>query len=136
MKFKGNYWLEECAYKSWWYIPDPNDPLTITLDDGRVFVLDKVFETDGATTPRFLWGIPGFGSLDWPKAALFHDWLWELRKTRPVVGFLESNRLLYQFVRLLGWSKFVAWSVWFGTTFFGWTWWLKDECTTPDLGSR
>lgn len=124
MKSTGNYALVEKSYGLWVYVSDPLNPLTIEID-GRKFVLNESFETDGATIPRVFWWFPGLGPMDWPKAAILHDWLWEKRYTREVVGFIESNNLLYKAIRSLGWSRFVAGSCWVGTTLFGWHWWIK-----------
>src|SRR5438445_9920454 len=76
--FHGSYSLVEIGYRLWRYIPDPNEPLTYTTADGRAIRIDAEFETDGATVPRFLWSIPGLDPMDWPRAAILHDWLWEL----------------------------------------------------------
>jgi hypothetical protein len=133
MGFTGTYTLAEQSYRLWRYIPDPNDPLTYTANDGRVFRMTEEFETDGATSPRFLWSVPGFDPMDWPRAAILHDWLWVQRyKGRLIVSFAGSNRLLREAICSLGWSRRVAWSAWAAVMLFGWHWWIQGERGTEE----
>lgn len=131
--FTGKYALEEIGYRLWRYIPNPLDPLTYTANDGRRFVIDQEFETDGATSPRFLWSLPGLDPMDWPRAAILHDWLWTQRYSGTlIVSFKGSNRLLREAIRSLGWSRRVAWTAWVGVTLFGWVWWIEGERGTEE----
>lgn len=133
MGFTGLYFLDEVGYRLWRYVPDLIDPLTFTTSSGRRIVMDKMFETDGATVPRFLWSIPGLDPMDWPRGAILHDWLWELRYTgKLATGFIGANRLLYDAIRSLGWPRAIAWSCWLGCTLFGWFWWIKGERGTEE----
>ena len=126
--FSGSYCLIEIGYRLWQYLPDPYDPLTYTTADGRVIVIDAEFETDGATVPRFLWSIPGLDPMDWPRAAILHDWLWELHRAgRPIAGFFDSNRILEEAVRSLGWSSLLAHLVRRAVDLFGWPLWIHGE---------
>jgi hypothetical protein len=93
-----------------------------------VIRIDAEFETDGATVPRFLWSIPGLDPMDWPRAAILHDWLWELHRAgRPVADFFDSNRILEEAVRSLGWSSILAHLVRRAVDLFGWLLWIHGE---------
>lgn len=128
MGFAGRYALTEIGYRLWMYTPDLEAPLTYTAQDGRRFVMREAFETDGASVPRFLWSIPGMDPLDWPKAALLHDFCFECRKSGVLAaGFFESNELLAEALRSLGWRRSLAWSVKWAVNLFGWWFWLKGE---------
>jgi hypothetical protein len=123
-RFSGGYALVEVRHRLWRYYPDPNQPLT--YDDGRVYItLDQSFETDGASIPRIFWSVPGFDPMDWPKAALLHDWLWEEHRRGGAIGFHGSNRLLYNAIRTVGWNRLVACLCWIGVTLFGWIIWRR-----------
>lgn len=120
--FLGNYSLIEHGYNQWLYIPNSMMPLQCHTG-GKVYIINRTFVTDGATTPRFLWLIPGFAPMDWPKAAILHDWLWETKS----VGFFKSNAILYKAIRSLGWSRPVALLCWLGVTLCGWVIWRKKR---------
>jgi len=109
------------------YCPDRAYPLTYTAADGRQYRMDEPFSTDFATTGP-LGVLPWFKPMAWKKAAVLHDWLWELRRTgRHQANFFESNRLLQEAIVALGHARWVAWVCWFGCTVFGWLWWLRGE---------
>lgn len=128
MPFIGDYALVEIGYRLWQYVPNPIEPLTFTAADGRRYVMDKAFETDGASVPRLFWSLPGFDPMDWPKAAVLHDFLFEARYSgKLAAGFFESNRLLREALRDLGWNRVIAWTVHRTIDLFGWYFWLKGE---------
>jgi hypothetical protein len=128
MGFSGRYALTEIGYRTWLYVPDPEKPLTYLAADGRTFVLRESFETDGASVPRMFWVVPGLDPMDWPKGALLHDWLWECRKSGTLAaGFGESNELLAESLRSLGWSRGLAWVVKWSINLFGWLPWIRGE---------
>lgn len=132
LQFVGTFWLTETAQpRIDWYHPCVDNPLRVIDELGRVLVtIDRPFDTDGATIPRVFWWIPGLAPFDWRKAAILHDWLWECRKSgRLQSNFATSNRLLRQAIVALGWSRPLAWIVWFFVTTCGWWWWLSGEGT-------
>jgi hypothetical protein len=126
--FHGSYSLVEIGYRLWRYIPDPDDLLTYTTSDGHAIRIDAEFETDGATVPRFLWSLPGLDPMDWPRAAILHDWLWELHIAgHPITGFFDSNRILEEAILALGWSRLLAFLVRHAVDLFGWPLWIHGE---------
>lgn len=128
MGFSGFYSTSPAGYHLDNYHPDPTEPLTFHSKAGQVIVIGERFETDGATVPRPFWSIPGLAPHDWPRAAILHDWLWELRyRSVPAIGFRESNRLLRQAIRCEGWPLVIAWLAWLGVTCFGWWFWYRGE---------
>lgn len=128
MGFAGRYYLEEIGYRTWRYFPHGCDPLRFTTKCGVLTVMDREFETDGATTPRFLWSIPGFDPLDWPKAAVLHDWLFELKHMgESTIGFHAANRMLAEALVSLGWSAAHAWSIRRAIDLFGGGYWNRPE---------
>lgn len=125
--FSGGYCLREADTSAWFrYVPDPGDPLAFTRPDGTRIVLDEEFETDGATTPRFLrfirWLDP-FAS--WMKSALVHDHLWEIRHREGAMGFFESNAVLHEGCLSLGLAPWKAWLVRRAVDAFGWWVWFR-----------
>ena len=128
--FTGRYYLDDPSDKArtFRYCPCPVMPLTYHAADGRVFAIDRHFETDGATTGRILGAIPGLGQWDWKRAAILHDWLWEQRRTGTLAAnFWESNKLLEEAILALGWNRWIAFAARVGCTLFGWVWWLRGE---------
>jgi len=56
------------------FIPNPDDPLTLTRADGTT-IQPGVMYTDGGSVPRFLWGVPGLSPWGYAPAYMMHDWL-------------------------------------------------------------
>jgi hypothetical protein len=131
--FVREYRTEELHYRVWWYEPDERAPLTWVDGDERI-TIDRKFETDGATIPRFPWRVlPGFDPWDWPRAALLHDWLYEMKKLgTPVCGFFGANRRLYKAVRWYGFNVLTCAFVWLAVTLFGWYWWFSGESSIQE----
>lgn len=92
--FAGKYWMQPYKGVIWLFIPDPWNPFTFTTNSGVVIKPEDML-TDGASIPRFLWGVPGMAPWDWPDAVIIHDWLYETHhRGRDVVGFSEANAIL------------------------------------------
>lgn len=112
----------------WLYEPDEYDPLTYTAANGRRYTLGLIMDTDGATIPRPFSIIPGLSKWDWPQAAILHDALWESRKAGKLrTSFWRSNRLLQEAIVALGWSRILAWLVFWLVTLLGWWFWIQGE---------
>ena len=57
-----------------------------------------------------------------------HDWLWELHIAgTPITGFFDSNRILEEAIRSLGWSRLLAHLVRRAVDLFGWPLWIHGE---------
>lgn len=100
--FSGRYSLRPIAYRIFDYIPDAVDPFAFTTAAG-----DRIepgpMETDGASTPRILWAIPGFDPMDWINGAVIHDWLYELHHAgHPEITFEFANQVLGECLTVLG----------------------------------
>lgn len=130
--FSGDYSLRETdSPAEFRYVPDAT-PLTFTRPSGEVITLSEPFDSDGATTPRFLrvvrWLDPW---ASWKRAALVHDWLWEIRR-RPgrQIGFFESNVILHEGCLASGLAPWKAWLVRRAVDLFGWWVWFQDRSRT------
>jgi hypothetical protein len=86
-------WLNPCGYtdyplprESWWerltarevvaFRLDPGNPLTLLLPQGDQCLLvqpDREFDSDGASTPRCIWMLPGYSSTAYKRCAYIHD---------------------------------------------------------------
>jgi hypothetical protein len=81
--FKGTARLDHLSGSLFFFDHDPAAPFSCTvtrLRDGRPTVWTihpEPFLTDGASVPRALWCLSGFGPFDFTKSALIHDWLFE-----------------------------------------------------------
>ena len=107
--FTGDYGITWLSPRLYLYRPARGNPLTYTTDNGTKIILSDVFETDGATIPRIFWSIPGFSPFDFFKAALVHDWLYEMHHagTSPI-DFYEANEILEEACVAIGYSKWKA----------------------------
>jgi len=51
-------------------------PMTLLLPQGETCLLvqpDAVFDSDGASTPRFMWAVPGYSATAYQRSAYIHD---------------------------------------------------------------
>lgn len=117
--------------------------LTISpLTDGRSWVLRESFSydigfegsddtvvvpvgfvTDLASIPRIFWSfLPQWGR--YGNAAVIHDWLyWQQDR-----GRLESDRIMFEAMSVLGVSFIVRWFIFINLLLFGWFgWWLNRK---------
>ena len=90
------------------------------------------FVTDFASIPRGLWNVlPPTGG--YGKAAVIHDFLYQLRKITPQSTDLpvrlcdrgEADRLLKEGMEVLGVGKFTRWVVYYGVRAGGWAAWNR-----------
>lgn len=122
--FAGGYVLAPVRPLLWEYRPVPWDPLRFTRPGGSVITLPDPFETDLGTIPRALWSIPGFAPADLEAPAIVHDWLYQAHHDgRDVLGFAESNRVLYEACRAWGYSRCQAWVIREACDLFGRRYW-------------
>ncbi len=56
------------------FIPNEDNPLTFTRNDGQV-IHPGIMYTDGGSIPRFLWGVKGLSPWGYAPAYIVHDWL-------------------------------------------------------------
>jgi hypothetical protein len=81
--FKGTARLDHVSGSLFFFDHDPEARLSCTLkrekNDSSVdwTICPKPFLTDGASVPRALWCLSGFGPFDFTKSAIIHDWLFE-----------------------------------------------------------
>ena len=93
--------------------------------DNRLWI-PKGFQCDGASIPKFLWGIvfPA-ADLDALIASIFHDYAYRFNKKNWSKFFVD-----WAFFRLLLKNKinfFSALKAYIGVTIFGWPTWLKNK---------
>lgn len=124
-RFSGHYGLEWKAPGLYRYRPYPAEPFAYRTDvvPGLVVVPEEM-DTDGASTPRVLWTVPGYSPWDWLPAALVHDWAYEAKALgRPYCSRLEADLMLREGVLDLGFSKVVAETVYRAVRVAGGPWW-------------
>ena len=56
------------------FIPNKNDPLTLTREDGSQIVPELMF-TDGGSIPKMFWGVKGLSPWGYAPAYMIHDWM-------------------------------------------------------------
>lgn len=89
---------------------------------GNVYTVPAGFETDFASTPRWLWPIaPPLGR--YAKAAVLHDYLYVFQST----DRRTADRLLREGSALLGVPAHVRWLLWAAVRAFGSTGWRRDR---------
>lgn len=100
--FSGRYCLRPISYRTYEYTPDAAAPFAFTTDLGQRIQPDTML-TDGASTPRAIWSVPGFDPMDWIDGAVIHDWLYEChhRGLSPVT-FEQANAVLSECLQSLG----------------------------------
>jgi hypothetical protein len=121
--FSGKYALVPLEYQrnNYCYVPMIDSPLRFTSKRfNKVIILNEIFNTDLASTPRILWAIPRFGTGDYPRSALVHDWIYELHHRKiELASFREANSILEEAMLIEGAPKSVAYAWkkacdWFG----------------------
>lgn len=90
--------------------------------NGAVYVVPPGFETDFASSPRWLWPIiPPLGS--YAKAAVLHDFLYTYHR----VSRADADRMFRDGARLLGVNVAVSALLWVSVRMFGARGWKKDR---------
>ena len=56
------------------FVPNPQSPLTLILEDGTKITPGLMF-TDGGSIPKMFWGIDGYSPWGYAPAYMVHDWL-------------------------------------------------------------
>ena len=119
----GRYSLEPVAYRVYEYLPYDPDPFRYLTDDGLLIIPETMY-TDGATTPRVLWSIPGFDPMDWIRAAIIHDWLYESHhRGQSDVTFEQANDILRIALKLEDLSEFKIDAIMLAVDQFGRKYW-------------
>lgn len=76
--------------------------MIVTLSNGEEIIIQKGFEFDGSSSPRFLWWIfPSYG--DFFFAAMIHDWLYVHQYMHTAIGYKEAQKFADQ--EMLNWSN-------------------------------
>jgi hypothetical protein len=73
------------------FLPNKDDPFTLTRADGRVIRPGPMF-TDGGSIPQFLWGVPGYSPWGYAPAYIIHDWVFESKHC----GYAPDNSFTFQ----------------------------------------
>ena len=77
-------------------------PLKVTLSNDAVIYLEKNFEFDGSSSPRFLWWLfPSYGNFFF--AALIHDYLYVNKYMQTHIGYKEAQKFADN--EMLTWSN-------------------------------
>lgn len=90
------------------------EPLFFTAWGGEGHIVPACFETDFASTPRFLWRlIPPWGP--YSRAAVVHDYLYRGgRLGGRYVTRRFADSLFFTHMRVLGVCRVKAWVIWAG----------------------
>lgn len=96
--------------------------------NGKEFVIPRMFESDGCSVPRFLWGL--ITPQVHPKtlrASLAHDYIY---RTQPDGWTKEdADNMFYDLMVADGFSKIKAWLAYKGVVYFGGlAWKMRGEC--------
>jgi hypothetical protein len=83
--FSGDVKLHHISSSLYFFDQQNGDPLTfraqrtfVGRDNPEMWTITpESFFTTGSSVPRFLWNTSGFGPMDFAKAAMIHDWLFE-----------------------------------------------------------
>lgn len=124
-QFRGSYCLQPIGPRLFNYLPNDADPFTYVCNDGMV-IQPQTMQTDGATIPWPVRGLPGYDPWDWPAGAIIHDWLYEAHhRGLPSVTFTRANRILGEILRDLGYPLIQRNSVVLATQLGGWVFWNR-----------
>lgn len=108
------------------YIPSKNgkkwktaNELKVELSDKSILIIEKGFETDLSTVPKFLWGIfPPFGNF--LIAAIVHDYLY---KTKDKRGRKFADMEMLRISNKLNKNKLDNYTRYFAVRIFGGLYW-------------
>lgn len=121
----GKYCLEPIGPRLFNYYPDKVTPFTYVTNSGRI-IIPQTMQTDGATIPWPVRGLPGYDPWDWPAGAIVHDWLYEAHhRGIEVVSFTEANTILGEILSDLGLDLFHRVTVVAATQTAGWYFWNR-----------
>lgn len=132
MGFKTAY----CVVKLWRYNSDTKkykgsgnmigtlqQQLDYTSEEGKTFYIPKGFETNFASTPKFLWSL--FPPIDkYTNASILHDWCYE---GNGVANRKEADKLFYEAGLSCGMSKFSMRIMWLFVRAFAWLAYTSPE---------
>jgi hypothetical protein len=104
--------------------------------DGRMYLVPRDYEWDGATVPRLLWWLFSPTGIT-QEAASLHDWLYDT-KGRGMQGYTQHGLTRAQVDRLFlrhmladGTPRLQAWMMWAGVrTWIGLKFWNDDSYPT------
>ena len=124
-KFSGSYCLQPIGPRLFNYLPNDSDPFTYVCNDGTV-IQPQTMQTDGATIPWPVRGLPGYDPWDWPAGAIIHDWLYEAHhRGLPDVSFTRANEILGEILKDLGFDLFHRVTIVGATQTAGWVYWNR-----------
>jgi Protein of unknown function (DUF1353) len=75
-KFSGSLDVRWVHNDYFLFLPNTDDPFTFIRKDGSEIRPGPMY-TDGASIPRYLWGIEGYSPWGYAPAYIVHDWLFE-----------------------------------------------------------
>jgi len=97
---------------------------TDLLGERKTFTVPTGFETDFASIPKFLLGLPIFKWRDkFNKAAVVHDWLYHTKE----VDRKTADRIFLEGLLVLGIPRWKAYLFYVTVRLFGWTHWRKKQ---------
>lgn len=101
------------------------EPLTVTWHD-RTITVPQGFESDGVSTPRFLWSTVS-PAIDQRtiRAGIIHDWIYRTQPEDWTRG--EADALFYDFCREDGLSWWKAKKAYWGLRMFGGAAWNENK---------
>jgi len=77
-------------------------PIKVTLSNDAVIYIEKNFEFDGSSSPKFLWWLfPSYGNFFF--AALVHDFLYVKQYMKEEIGVKEAQKFADN--EMLAWSN-------------------------------
>jgi hypothetical protein len=124
-KFSGSYCLQPIGPRLFNYLPNDSDPFTYICDDGTA-ITPQTMQTDGATIPWPVRGLPGYDPWDWPQGAIIHDWLYEAHHRGLMnISFTRANAILGEVLRDLGIPLLKRNSIVLATQLGGWVFWNR-----------
>jgi hypothetical protein len=124
-KFSGQYCLQPIGPRLFNYLPNDRDPFTYITNDGMV-ITPQTMQTDGATVPWPVRGLPGYDPWDWPAGAIIHDWLYEAHhRGLAEVSFTRANQILGEVLKDLGIPLVRRNSIVLATHLGGWVFWNR-----------
>ena len=105
-----------------WRLEEDFEYYTDLLGERRTFTVPAGFETDFASIPKFLIGLPIFKWRDkFNKAAVIHDHLYHTGE----VDRKTADRIFLEALLVLGIPRWKAYLFYGAVRLFGWTHWKK-----------
>ena len=96
-----------------------SEPLTFTDTRGAEYTAPRSLLLDGASIPRFLWGIVGCPFTgEYRTASVVHDHMCVVKRN----DWRFTHYLFWQMCRACGVGRVKSWILWAGVRFFGPRW--------------